>query len=176
MVVPIVAILPLLLLAASAFAQSGITVPTREEDQLTEAAVVLPAYPKSENLLRFPTNWTNHEIFLDRTTLTSADGIVRFTLLVRSPSSAESISYEGIRCQTGEKRVYAFGRKSAAGGEWSPARNSAWRPIPDGRVNRYYFEFWRDVFCDHKIAEERATILGHIAKGGRERRESLPNE
>ncbi len=176
MAVPIVAILPLLMLAASAFAQSGITVPAREEDQLLEAALVLPAYPKSENLLRFPTNWTNHEIFLDGATLASADGIVRFALLVRSPSGAESVSYEGIRCQTGEKRVYAFGRKSAAGGEWSPARNSVWRLIPDGRVNRYYFEFWRDVFCDHKVAEERATILGHIARGGRERREGSPSE
>ena len=174
--VPIVALLLLILPAASAYAQSGIPVPAREEDQFKEASIELPAYPKTENLLRFPTSWTTHEIFLDRTTLTSGDGIVRFALLVRSPSGAESVSYEALRCATGEKRVYAFGRKSAVGGEWSPARNSAWRLIPDGQANRYYFEFWRDVFCDHKVAEERAEILRHIAKGGRERREGMATE
>ncbi len=162
----------------SAFAQSNLPVPPREEDQYKEAAVQLPPYPQRERLMRFPTNWTNHEIFLDPAAFADGtDGVVRFTLVVRSPSGAESVSHEGIRCETGEKRVYAYGRKSASGDAiWSPARESPWRAIPDTRANRHYFEFWRDLFCDHKVAETRADILRNIPKGGRERREGMATE
>jgi hypothetical protein len=36
------------------------------------------------------------------------------------------VSYEGIRCRSYERRVYAFGRSDGA---WSQASNSRWGPI-----------------------------------------------
>jgi hypothetical protein len=82
------------------------------------------------------------------------------------------VSFEGIRCGTGERRVFAYGRKSGDSGAWSPARGSAWRQIVDSRANRHYYEFWRDVFCDGKMTEPRAAILKHTAAGGRLRQPS----
>jgi len=163
---------------SGAFAQSDIPVPAREEEQFKEAQVQLPPFPQWDKLVRFPTSWTSHEVFLDPASLSDGrDGVIRFTLVVRSPSGAENISHEGIRCETGQKRVYAFGRRNATGAsDWSVARNGAWSAIPDTRANRYYFEFWRDLFCDHKVAETRADILRNIPKGGRTRREGMATE
>ena len=35
---------------------------------------------------------------------------LRFTLVIVSPSGARNVSYEGMNCSTGERRLYAFGR------------------------------------------------------------------
>jgi hypothetical protein len=129
------------------------------------------------SLLEFPNTGAANTILVDGSTLVVADdGVVRFALIVRSPSGAESVSFEGIRCTTGERRVFAFGRKTADGGEWSPARGSAWRAISDTRINRHYFEFWRDVFCDGSRPEARMEILKNLRRGGRERQQGMPGD
>lgn len=157
-------------------AQSNLPVPKREEETFRELEVPLPEYPAPASLLQFPTNWTTNTIFVDQKTLAVADdGVVRFSLVVRSASGAESVSFEGIRCVTGERRVFAYGRRVAEGGVWSPARGSAWRQIVDSRVNRYYYEFWHDVFCDGSMPEARREILRNIGSGGRERLRGSPD-
>ena len=166
-----------LVVAEHAAAQSNLPVPKREEEVLRELEVPLPEYPLSESLLRFPTSWTSNAIFVDPKTLAVADdGVVRFSLVVRSPSGVESVSFEGIRCATGERRVFAYGRKAADVGTWSPARSSAWRPISDSRINRHYFEFLRDVFCDGNATESKREILKNLASGGRPRQLNSPGE
>lgn len=163
-----------LMLMQQVVAQSNLPVPRREEETPKELDVPLPEYPSPVSLLQFPTNWTTNSIFVDRKTLTVAeDGVVRFALVVRSASGAETVSFEGVRCATGERRVFAYGRNAADGGLWSPARGAGWRPVTDSRVNRHYYEFWRDVFCDGNTIEPRAEILKNIASGGRTRLRSL---
>ena len=50
---------------------------------------------------------------------------MRYTLLARSPSGAENVTYEGIRCSDGNwPRV----RVRPPGGSWSE-RDSEWRAI-----------------------------------------------
>jgi hypothetical protein len=163
-----------LMLMQQVLAQANLPVPRREEETPRELDVPLPEYPSPASLLPFPTNWTTNSIFVDRNSLNVAeDGVVRFALVVRSASGAETVSFEGIRCATGERRVFAYGRNAADGGVWTPARGSGWRQIADSRVNRHYYEFWRDVFCDGNSTESRAEILKHIASGGRTRHRSL---
>lgn len=165
------------MLAGAAGAQSNLPVPKYEEAAPVEAEVRLPAYPEERTLLRFPTSWTTHQIALDEAALAVGnDGVVRFTLVVKSASGAENVSHEGIRCETGERRVYAYGRRGAAGGVWSAARNAAWLPIHDRGINRYYFEFWRDVFCDGKLAETKKTIVDNLRAGGRTRSQGNPSD
>ncbi len=164
-------------MTASAAGQSNLPVPRSEEDAFKETNLVLPEYPASASLLQFPTQWTTNAIYVDQKTLAvSADGAVRFALVVRSPSGAESVSFEGVRCATGERRVFAYGRKAGEGGAWSVARNAEWRPIKDAGINRYYFELWRDVFCDNNRTEVRGEILKNLRRGGRERLQSMPSE
>lgn len=161
-----------LALTFNANAQSNLPVPRAEDDEWKELGTAPPAYPVAASLIKFPTTWTSHAVLIDTTTLSiAADNIVRYTLVIRSVSGAENISYEGLRCETGQRRIYAFGRRD---GTWSVARNSDWRPVEDTRINRHYFEFWRDLFCDGKLPERRADILRYLPQGGRPRQSSNP--
>lgn len=48
--------------------------------------------------------------------------------------------------------------------------------IVDRGINRYYFEFSRDVFCDGKQVEMKREILENLKRGGRERALGIPSE
>ena len=75
--------------------------------------------------------------------------MVRYTLVVRARGGAENVSFEGLRCATGERRIYASGRKD---GTWVPLKNSAWQPIVDNGYNRPRAALAHDYFCDGPAA------------------------
>lgn len=158
-----------------ALAQSNLPVPRFQEDAKPEAEVALPRFPEERSLARFPTSWTNAQVFIDTASLVIADDMVLYALVVRSAGGAENVSFEGLRCRSGEVRVYAYGTRGADGGKWAPARASAWRAIEDRGINRYRFEFWRDVFCDGRFIESRRAILDNLRRGGRERVDGIPD-
>ena len=88
---------------------------------------LLPPAPKDGNLIPFYVGPTPFAFFLDRASVSvGPDGVVRYTLIARSSSGGTNVSYEGIRCRSYERRVYAFGRSD---GGWSQASNSRWAPI-----------------------------------------------
>jgi len=69
---------------------------------------------------------TDFRYFVDWGSVSAGeDRIVRYVLVARSPSGAENITFEGIRCPK-EYRVYAVGR---ADGSWGGGPGE-WRPIP----------------------------------------------
>jgi len=110
-----------------------------------EREVVLPAQPKGELVEFFVTAASNFKFFVDAASLSVADdGVVRYTLVARSPSGASNISYEGIRCERpASYRVYAYGNEGA----WSKNTRSDWRPIQDGQIQRWHYELSRFYFC-----------------------------
>ena len=89
---------------------------------------LLPLAPEDGNLIPFYVGPAlPFAFFVDRASVGIAqDGVVRYTLVARSASGATNVSYEGIRCRTNERRVYAFG---ASDGTWSQASDSQWAPI-----------------------------------------------
>ncbi len=111
-----------------------------------ELEVKLPAMPQAANLLQFePSAASNNRFYVDANSIyAGADGIVRYTLIIKSPSGAENISYEGIRCDTVEQKYFAFGRKD---GTWVNARASEWRRIVYKEVNRHHGVLYKDYFC-----------------------------
>ena len=52
-------------------------------------------------------------------------GIVRYVVVARGPSAVNA-SYEGIRCATGEYRVYA---RQVQGNPWSPSGENDWKSM-----------------------------------------------
>ncbi len=157
-----------------AFAQPAAPLQYQSGPEWKELGVTPPAYPKAETMIRFPTTWTTSEIFVDGATLTVGDDtVVRYVLVIRTAGGAENVTFEGLRCETGQRRIYAFGRRDQT---WSPARVSEWRAIEDTRTNRQHFEFWRDVFCDGRATEPRAEIHRNLLRGGRERPQSIPSD
>lgn len=116
------------------------------EPEWAEEQVTPPAFPKDTDLVEFyvSAGTTNH-FFVDGSTLSvGKDGIVRYTLVVKTSGGATNTSYEGIRCKTSEYRLYASGR---ADGTWALARVANWRPIENKPVNRHHAALSRDLFC-----------------------------
>lgn len=144
-------------------AQSNLDEDT-EKKPSQETAVVLPAAPQAADLLPFEVATTVTQAFaIDAKSLSiSADGVIRYTLVAQSQSGAKSISYEGIRCQTFEKKLYSFGHKD---GSWSLARRDQWEPIIGSAVNRAHVALAQDYFCQNKTtAGDAAAILDRLKR------------
>lgn len=92
----------------------------------------LPPYPADQNLLPFSVDAPSpFQFFVDSKSISvDKDGVVRYTLVARSASGALNVSYEGIRCEPLERKLYAFGRSDKT---WAPARSAEWAPIPSRR-------------------------------------------
>lgn len=127
-----------------------------------EVAVQLPASPRQESLLPFYVSAsTNNQFFVDASTLTVAeDGVVRFVLVVVGAEGGRNVSFEGMRCETKERRIYASGRGD---GSWSRSRNSEWSRIRDAINNRHHATLFLEYFCPGGVivrnAEEAKNAL-----------------
>ena len=117
-----------------------------DKKEFVELEVKLPPFPKDGNLIPFEANAASStRFFIDGPSITVADdGTVRYTVVIRSPSGASNISYEAIRCETREQKVYAFGRRD---GTWSNARTSEWRPITAKGSYSMQSDLHRNYFC-----------------------------
>ncbi len=127
----------------------------------------LPPYPKPENFIPIPLGGrSSNEFFVDYASVSAgADGVVRYTMVIRSPAGAETVSFEGMRCETGERKLYAFGRKHAEGGEWSRNRYARWEPIPGRSLNDFRRELFYHYFCTVDGAANLPKIQ-HLLKSG----------
>lgn len=127
-----------------------------------EQEAQLPSFPKEENLLEFYVSAaTSNRFFVDGETLSPGiDGAVRYVLVVRTAGGATNITYEGLRCQTLEHRLYATGRVE---GTWIPSRTGAWKPVSNPAMNRHHAALSRDYLCPSRLpiatAEEGRDAL-----------------
>jgi hypothetical protein len=129
-----------------------------EKKAWKEIETQIPPYPKSENLILFETAPAGHQFFVDAPSISvGTDGVVRYTLLVKTAGGALNVSYEGIRCETREQKYYAIGRP---GGGWTRARDPAWRYIEAQQYNRHHGVLFGDYFCDGRatVADARKVI------------------
>lgn len=128
-----------------------------------EMAVQLPAPPKQENLRPFFVSATTTQSFaIDAKSLSvGTDGVIRYTLVATSQAGAKNISYEGIRCASYERKLYAFGRQD---GSWSRSRHDQWEQIKDNAANRQHAALFKDYFCmEQSIAGNADEIIRRIS-------------
>lgn len=123
-----------------------------------ESAVVLPGAPKKDDLLRYEVSATSTMSFaVDAKSLSVGnDDIVRFTSVITSPSGAMNVSYEGLRCYTGERKLYASGRPD---GSWNAFPDAAWRPVSSAGANSYHATLMKDYFCDGNAVAGKAPAI-----------------
>jgi hypothetical protein len=116
----------------------------------TEIQARIPAYPKPENLIPFEVAAASaHRYYIDAASLTvGEDGVVRYTLLLRTAGGATNVSFEGIRCETREQKFYANGRPD---GSWTRARDPKWRNIEPTQVSPHHRVLFRDFFCNSRF-------------------------
>lgn len=113
----------------------------------SENELSLPAYPRDRDLIEFSaTPTSDFRYFVDGNSINvGSDGIVRYTLVARSSAGVENVSYEGMRCTTGELRVYALGRERG----WSITQ-STWRPMQPGSMQAWHRVLYREYFCRYR--------------------------
>jgi hypothetical protein len=134
-----------------------------------EIQAQLPPYPKSGNLVEFiVSSATSNRFYIDYPSITAGeDGVVRYTVLIRSPAGAETVSFEGLRCETGERKLYAFGRKDGqGGGEWSRNRYAKWEPIAARQASSHQRELFFHYLCNVSTAGDLKKIRHAVRSGG----------
>ena len=135
-----------------------------ERLRAAEDVVPLPPYPRRAELVEFFVAATSEfRFFVDAASLSvGSDGIVRYVFVARSPTGVENVSFEGMRCETGEVRIYALGRDGAWVG-----KASEWRAIQPRSVQRWHNALYREYFCPQKepIASAREGVDA-LRRGG----------
>lgn len=148
----------LLLLPAVCLGNRAITDPDTlpntnyvEEAPWEENVAKLPAYPKNENLLPFNvSSATNNKFMIDTASISVGnDRVVRYTVVIESPRGARTVNYEGLRCETMERKIYGFGQ---ADGKWTENARAAWEGIKLRSLLSYHKALYEDIFCDVGIS------------------------
>lgn len=130
----------------------------------TELQAQLPKPPATSEMLPFGVSGaTEYRFAIDRASLSiGTDGVFRYTLVATSPQGARNVSYEGIRCETAQKKIYATGRND---GTWVRARNSAWTPIEEVGINRQHAALMKEYFCPGGSAQQRiGDVVGRLER------------
>lgn len=130
-----------------------------------EIQTQLPAAPKPETLIEVKLDAsTRNQLLIDAASLSVGDdGVVRYSAIIRSPSGAENISFEGLRCATGERKLYAFGR---TGGDWSRNRYAKWEPIQARQAGGYHRELFFHYLCTVGTRSDAPTLIRLLKSGG----------
>jgi len=138
-----------------------------EEQAWQEAEVKLPPYPKDEALVEFQVDRPNDRFryFLDRDAISvdGGDGVVRYTVVMESDRGARNLAHEGIRCETLEYKIYAYGGKD---GQFQPVRHPQWKAIRADSYNRFRRDLYDFYFCDNLLPRQSEQIQRALQRGG----------
>jgi hypothetical protein len=160
---PTRAILPLLFFCLTA--QADEFDDEFEKKPWSEIETRLPAFPEESGLIPFAVgSVTDTRYFVDGASISiGSDGVVRYTLVIISSGGSRNISFEGMRCATGERRYYAFGRSDKS---WSKARGNAWVQIA-GTSNNHHVELYSNYFCwSGSVSVNSLEDAVHVLKRG----------
>lgn len=154
----------------SASMASGFALADFEDDYETqkwqELVVQLPAPPEDKSLVSFYVSPTSDGRFqIDTASLTvGSDGVVRYVLVIDMAGGARNVTYEGMRCESRERRIYASGRRDGA---WSKSRNNEWTRIQDAAMNRQHAALFLEYFCpEGSIVWDAAEAVRALRMGG----------
>jgi len=137
-----------------------------------EGEVTLPPAVEETRLRPFDTGTPSpNRFFVDEGSVSvGEDGVVRYTLVARAAGGAENVTFEGIRCATGERRIYASGRPD---GNWVAMKKSEWQAIGGNAYNRPRAALAWDYLCDGLAAPRSRDHALQLLK---QRRSHYPSE
>jgi hypothetical protein len=154
----------LMAVCAGALAQQGFDEEFDDEQKpWQELEVKLPHTPQEQDLSEFylSPNATM-KAYIDTSSVSiGTDKVVRYTVVTKADGGAVNVMYEGMRCETWEKKTYAFGHPD---GKWSRSRRDKWQPIRDVGANRIDAALFRDYFCDGKMIADNESLRSIVAR------------
>ena len=140
------------MLTALLLNMSGVAAYEAEYDETAlwaEDVKPLPAPPEEDNFIPLDVDGPqrNFKHYIDAKSLaTYPDGVVTYTMVIVSSSDAKNILFEGLRCEMGRYKTYAYGN---ADGGFQPSLAASWQKIltRSGPTN-YRSELLRYYLCD----------------------------
>jgi hypothetical protein len=130
-----------------------------------EIEAMIPSYPRSGDWIPFEAGAASpHRFYVDARSLSvGEDGVVRYTLVVRAAGGATNVTFEGIRCELRELKVYAVGHPD---GNWARARHPQWRRIEPQDINPHHEALFSEFLCSGRrpVASVR-EILQRLRSG-----------
>ena len=142
----------LFLLAAPATAQFATPDPDWKE---TEAP--RPPTPTANGLIPLDIPGATLRYGIDPASVSlAADGVVRYVVVASNASGAMNATYEGIRCNTGDVRIYARFNPDTG---WSQASGVDWKPLQEGRPFRHSLSVARNGACMGHGANRSVTQI-----------------
>jgi len=93
-----------------------------------ENQLVLPPYPEDDDLMEFQVDRQDSpfQYYVDGKNLrVGDDNTVRFTLVIKSRSGASNVSYEAVRCDVREFKVFAYGSR----GRFKALKGALWEEL-----------------------------------------------
>lgn len=146
-----------------------------EEQEWSEGATDLPDYPEDENLLEFQVDQPGSKFryFIDTESISVGedDGVVRYTLVIRSQSGSSNVMFEAMHCTERQYKTFAYGTSK---GEFRPLRKPRWRSIRETTNVRYRQDLWEFYLCDFETRKTRSSQ--HIINAIRYPRENRPDK
>lgn len=122
-----------------------------EDRPFKEVQAALPALPQDADLVPFKVNDSSDFRFMVDTKSISVgpDRVVRYTVVITSPGGGRNVSYEGMRCDAFERRIYATLPKGASA--WVPnmgEERDLWIRMQTRARNAYAATLATDYFCE----------------------------
>ena len=141
-----------------------------ETDWKEDAPLAAPAFDP-QRLLRFDVSASSEMRFgIDPATLTlGSDGVVRYVMVVTSPSGTLNASYDGVHCHRGEVRTYARWSppSSAREGHWNMSEGAEWKSLFGNFATRPALALARAALCDGTALNGSAERMLRDLRQGR---------
>lgn len=131
-----------------------------------ESEVPPPPVFDAGKLLTFEVSRGSSLVYgVDPDTLSIADdGVLRYVMVAISPSGANNVMYEGIRCATAEVKTYA---RYTTEGMWKKVANVQWQSLYDNMPSRHALQFARAGGCDGSAQASSVKEVVRQLKAGR---------
>ncbi|GJG97448.1 CNP1-like family protein [Cupriavidus pauculus] len=123
-----------------------------EDRPFQEVQAELPALPNDADLIPFSVNdsSTDFRFAVDPKSISvGTDRVVRYTVVITSSGGGRNVSYEGMRCDAFERRIYATLPKGAPA--WVPnmgEERDLWIRMQTRARNSYAATLATDYFCE----------------------------
>lgn len=127
----------------------------------------LPAYPQTENLIAFDAGPTAQLRYFIDTKSISVDEkrVIRYTIVAKSGQGASNVMYEGIRCETRERKRYAIGNDETH--SWVRANNSEWQLLEMLTQSLAQRELAKFYFCPRGLVVSSPAEAIRALKAGK---------
>jgi len=122
-----------------------------------EQALVLPPYPQEKRLIPVDVGRYDYpyRVLIDSASLSvGKDRLIRYTVVLRSESGVDNVSFEGVQCPGRKYKRYAYGES----GRFHILPEKKWAFIRSSRQDIYRAVLAEDYFCPLPIGDPATEI------------------